>query len=87
VNLNSIFESKLILRKEKGTMNSNIVMYGNIYTVDKKNPKASALAISDGKFYLNGQLFFKRLLQGQENILYSFTMNYTQILYSEIVSD
>ncbi len=35
-------------------MNSNIVIYGNIYTVDKKNPKASALAISDGKFVYVG---------------------------------
>ena len=27
-------------------MKGNIVIYGNIYTVDKNNPKASALAIS-----------------------------------------
>lgn len=30
------------------------------------------LAISDGKFYINGEMFFKRLLLGEENILYSF---------------
>ena len=35
-------------------MSSNIVIYGNIYTVDKDNPKASALAISDGKFVYVG---------------------------------
>ena len=31
-----------------------------------------SLAITDAKFYLNGEMFFKRLLLGQENILYSF---------------
>ena len=35
-------------------MKGNIVIYGNIYTVDKKNPKAVALAISDGKFVYVG---------------------------------
>ena len=30
------------------------------------------LAITDAKFYLNGEMFFKRLLQEQENIFYSF---------------
>ena len=30
------------------------------------------LAVSDGKFYLNTELFFGRLLKGQENFLYSF---------------
>ena len=35
-------------------VNSHIVIYGNIYTVDKKKPRASALAISDGKFVYVG---------------------------------
>ena len=35
-------------------MKGNIVIYGNIYTVDKKKPRASALAISDGKFVYVG---------------------------------
>ncbi len=35
-------------------MKANKVIYGNIYTVDKKNPKAVALAISDGKFVYVG---------------------------------
>ena len=30
------------------------IIYGNIYTVDKKQPKASALAIKDGKFVYVG---------------------------------
>lgn len=30
------------------------------------------LAISDGCYYVNGFMHFKRLLQGQENLLYSF---------------
>ena len=30
------------------------------------------LAITDAKYYLNGEMFFSRLLKGQENILYSF---------------
>ncbi|MBQ4382602.1 MAG: YfhO family protein [Oscillospiraceae bacterium] len=30
-----------------------------------------SLAITDAKYYLNGQMFFARLLRGQENILYS----------------
>ena len=30
------------------------------------------LAVSDAAFYLNGEMFFSRLLKGQENILYSF---------------
>ena len=35
-------------------MKSHIVIYGNIYTVDQKNPKASALAIKDGRFVYVG---------------------------------
>ena len=35
-------------------MKSNIVIYGNIYTVDKKNPSASALAVKDGRFVYVG---------------------------------
>ena len=35
-------------------MKANKVIYGNIYTVDKKKPKAAALAISDGKFVYVG---------------------------------
>lgn len=31
-----------------------------------------SLAITDAKFYLNGEMWFSRLLKGQENILYSF---------------
>ena len=31
-------------------MKRNLVIYGNIYTADKKNPGAAALAISEGKF-------------------------------------
>lgn len=31
-----------------------------------------SLAISDAKWYINGELFFARLLRGQENVLYSF---------------
>lgn len=31
-----------------------------------------SLAISDAKFYLNGEIWFSRLLKGEENILYSF---------------
>ena len=31
-----------------------------------------SLAISDGQYYINGEMFFARLLQGRENILYSF---------------
>lgn len=30
------------------------------------------LAITDAKYYLNGEMWFSRLLKGQENILYSF---------------
>lgn len=30
------------------------------------------LCIMDAKFYINGQMFFSRLLKGEENILYSF---------------
>ncbi len=30
------------------------IIYGNIYTVDKKQPKAAALAIKDGKFVYVG---------------------------------
>ena len=30
------------------------------------------LAISDAKFYLNGEMWFSRLLKGQENLLYSY---------------
>ncbi len=32
----------------------DIVIYGNFYTVDKKNPKAEAVAIKDGKFVYVG---------------------------------
>ena len=31
-----------------------------------------SLAISDARFYLNGEMFFARLLRGEENWLYSF---------------
>lgn len=31
-----------------------------------------SLAITDAKFYLNGEMFFARLLRGEENWLYSF---------------
>ncbi len=31
-----------------------------------------SLAITDAKYYLNGELFFQRLFSGKENILYSF---------------
>lgn len=31
-----------------------------------------SLAITDAKFYLNGEMWFSRLMKGQENILYSF---------------
>lgn len=31
-----------------------------------------SLAITDAKFYINGEMFFSRLLRGHENILYSF---------------
>ena len=31
------------------TNQADKVIYGNIYTVDKKQPKASALAIKDGR--------------------------------------
>ena len=35
-------------------MNTDKVIYGNIYTVDKKLPKAEAVAIADGKFVYVG---------------------------------
>ena len=35
-------------------MKADKVIYGNIYTVDKKQPKASAVAITDGKFVYVG---------------------------------
>ena len=35
-------------------MKSNYVIYGNIYTVDKNNPSASALAVKDGSFVYVG---------------------------------
>ena len=35
-------------------MKADKVIYGNIYTVNKKQPKASAAAISDGKFVYVG---------------------------------
>ena len=30
------------------------ILYGNIYTVDEKQPKATACAIADGKFVYVG---------------------------------
>ena len=33
---------------------ADTVIYGNVYTVDKKNPKADAVAIKDGKFIYVG---------------------------------
>ncbi len=35
-------------------MKGNKVIYGNIYTVDRKNPRAEALVISDGRFVYVG---------------------------------
>ena len=33
---------------------ADTIIYGNIYTVDKKQPKAAAAAIEDGKFIYVG---------------------------------
>ena len=37
-----------------GIGNADLVIYGNFYTVDDKNPKAEAVAIKDGKFVYVG---------------------------------
>ena len=35
-------------------MKADKIIYGNIYTVDKKKPKAETVAIADGKFVYVG---------------------------------
>ena len=53
-------------------MNADKVIYGNIYTVDKKQPKAEALAIADGKFvYVGGEEGAKAYIgEGTEELRY-----------------
>lgn len=53
-------------------MRANKIIYGNIYTVDKKQPKAAAVAIADGRFvYVGDEAGAKAYLgEGTEELRY-----------------